>query len=628
MSSNTSVGPARKNNHRLLSSVRSAVTPKRHDSPTVARVTRMSVRRDSTKRHKRHRAANSSKSSTIIHTSIRPIKTTNKTTNVIPLIADRANIRNNRHDLFPSASANYNPSQNQLSNQWTNNKQHSTNNTNLINDSASHSSIVFNSSSQIQIIDDRHESLGDFRDVIEKVGKRKRRRKLCCFSYPCLICLVLVALIVGTLLATLLLAFLTKTSETTTKATSNSISSTTTSTSTTAQVICNFSCENQLWISSSNLLANWDFNNDLYENVSNSIAASTAKLIYSVGYIDQALTFVANNNQTLTSSVMSLASISFTVTAWIYPTGFPNTKDHSIVGLCPNALSYECLHIVIRKNSGNCYLYFGFYAADCQGNAIIPINEWIHVAFVFDVSTLTQSIYINGKLDATKTIASSFKGNPDSVTIGNIPGIDLTSGRNNFQGSIDRITINDRAKSSCEILQEATLAAYFTFNPAMSLIDSGPNSLAAAAQSVSSVSNGHSQQAISLTSSTSSYFQIAGVSNLGINNRPFSISFWVRPRTLSGTLVHVSDMATGLGWCLPFIGFATNGSIVAQMLNSAVRSVIGPSIPLAPTWTHIVETWHPTNGLRLYINNALVASTNVLVNAYTASSTPAYITWK
>jgi hypothetical protein len=29
---------------------------------------------------------------------------------------------------------------------------------------------------------------------------------------------------------------------------------------------------------------------------------------------------------------------------------------------------------------------------------------------------------------------------------------------------------------------------------------------------------------------------------------------------------------------------------------------------MSPVWSHIVETWSPTNGLRLYIDSVLVAS--------------------
>lgn len=183
-----------------------------------------------------------------------------------------------------------------------------------------------------------------------------------------------------------------------------------------------------------------------------------------------------------------------------------------------------------------------------------------------------------------------------------------------------------RDKSECEILEEATLAAYFSFNSAAQLIDQGPNSLPGVGQALTAVPAGRSLQAISFSRSTASYFQVSDLTGLGITNRPFTVSLWIRPRSLVGVLVHVSSNQSGLGWCLPFMGFASNGSLVAQMFNSIVRSVIGPSVPVNSTWTHIVQTWSPVNGLRLYMDNVLVASTTGMATSYTASTLPNYIT--
>ena len=202
---------------------------------------------------------------------------------------------------------------------------------------------------------------------------------------------------------------------------------------TTTLPICASSCENQLWISSANLLARWGFNNNLLDDVTNSPTAAAQSPTYATGYTSDALLLDANANQTLTSATINITQTSSTFTAWIYPTAFPNTQEHSIVGLCPLTATYECLYLIVHETGGNHVLYFGFYGDDCEGNTIVNTNEWTHVAFVFDVASYTQTIYINGKLDGTKQAGSPFKANPGSVTIGNIPGIDSTVGANYFQ---------------------------------------------------------------------------------------------------------------------------------------------------------------------------------------------------
>ena len=44
---------------------------------------------------------------------------------------------------------------------------------------------------------------------------------------------------------------------------------------------------------------------------------------------------------------------------------------------------------------------------------------------------------------------------------------------------MDQMTVSNVAKSSCEILEIATLVAYFTFDTGLTLIDSGANALQA-----------------------------------------------------------------------------------------------------------------------------------------------------
>ena len=51
------------------------------------------------------------------------------------------------------------------------------------------------------------------------------------------------------------------------------------------------------------------------------------------------------------------------------------------------------------------------------------------MAFVFETNSYTQNIYLNGKLDVTRTASGPFKANSDGVTIGNIPVVDSFVGQ-------------------------------------------------------------------------------------------------------------------------------------------------------------------------------------------------------
>ena len=176
-------------------------------------------------------------------------------------------------------------------------------------------------------------------------------------------------------------------------------------------------------------------------------------------------------------------------------------------------------------------------------------------------------------------------------------------------------------------MERATLAAYFKFDAISPYTDSGPNAVTGTS-STNSIISGYRNQAISFAGSSSSYFQASGLTSLGISNRAFSITFWLRPQTLSGTLVHLSSSATGTGSaCFPLLGFAADGAIVGQVMTSGgtVVTATGPVLSISSSWIFVVQTWSATNGLRLYVNNAPASS--VAASTFLGSGTsPNYAT--
>ncbi|CAF1365960.1 unnamed protein product [Rotaria sp. Silwood1] len=249
----------------------------------------------------------------------------------------------------------------------------------------------------------------------------------------------------------------------------------------------------------------------------------------------------------------------------------------------------------------------GFYADDLFGVTNLTTGLWYHIAYVYDVVANNQSIYLDGLSEGSRVAISSYIGQNANVTIGKT-GIPEGYW---FDGLLDQITVTNRAKTSCEILNDASLVAHFPFDS--STVDIGPNTITGTTtvQDNSGISwmTGKVNQAISFNK-TNSYFQSCGFWALG-QNQAYSIALWINPSFPVGTLVHLSTAATGSGsWCLPMIGFSSNGSIVSQTWNNNAFAVIGP-IPPINAWTHIVQTWSGVNGLRLYINGGLYGSKTV-----------------
>lgn len=246
---------------------------------------------------------------------------------------------------------------------------------------------------------------------------------------------------------------------------------------------------------------------------------------------------------------------------------------------------------------------------DMPGTTVIAINRWYHVAFVYDYPTSRQSLYLNGILEGNR-ISGLYQGTSGPITIGSIKN----GGDYPFNGYIDQVSLVTRAKSASEVLFDATVVCYYSFDSS-SLYDSGPLVLNASATNVSFVSTGRVNDAISFTSNNS-YFFSGGMTLLGTTSGSYSFSAWIKPTSVTnGAIVYVSKCDTNCGsnWCMPFMGFTSTGQIAIQSWSAASGGTLvvltGPTI-LTDTWMHVAHTYSPTNGIRLYLNGLLYGSSS------------------
>ncbi|RNC86406.1 MAG: T9SS C-terminal target domain-containing protein [Winogradskyella sp.] len=172
---------------------------------------------------------------------------------------------------------------------------------------------------------------------------------------------------------------------------------------------------------------------------------------------------------------------SWTLEGWIYPTGFNPGGD-----------------VVIDKYSGTSFFdeysifhFGGNYFAEVttsDGNFAVnggpvTLNQWTHIAGVYDQVNGTLSIYINGVLQNTATgITGSSLSTTNKTILG---GVDW--GNATFTGTIDELRIWDRALTAQEIADqrslilssdEANLVGYFRIEQGPgnnTLLDSSPN---------------------------------------------------------------------------------------------------------------------------------------------------------
>ena len=209
---------------------------------------------------------------------------------------------------------------------------------------------------------------------------------------------------------------------------------------------------------------------------------------------------------------------SFAIEAWIYPTSL--SGDRGIFGQCQcRGCTNQCLYFICRNNR----LHIGFTSNDLSGSTALVTNTWYHVAFVYNYQTRQQILYVNGIQDGIKSNAPSYQGTNGSILIGSTFVFGNT---NYFNGYIDNVRVTTQAKSSSEILYDASLIVYYSFDWPSPTTDNGPNGINGTL-SGSVVTTGRINQGIRLTGGSTSWFRINGlyqVPNGVFANRPFSIS--------------------------------------------------------------------------------------------------------
>lgn len=304
-------------------------------------------------------------------------------------------------------------------------------------------------------------------------------------------------------------------------------------------------------------------------------------------------------------------NVSFSITSWIYAYNLQNQQP-TIFAQCGQHIISKCLYLRLSNRK----MVFSFFNGSQQGRTILVVNRWYHVAFVYNYTSQTQILYLDG-LEDGRGSQGAYLGEPGNITIGRA----LATNGYYFDGIIDRISIVNQAMTANDVLIEATLSAYYSFNITYE-IDSGPNQNNGSGYNVA-VTNGFIGQSIEFYGyGNDSYFQARNFLLLGTSNRSYSFAFWIRTdySHFNGSIIY---MTSANNWCLPTLGFSSNGSIIAQSSNGTIQEIIG--LPLIDnTWTHIALTYQSGDKLSLYQNGTLVGDTNPFI--YTANESPVTVT--
>ncbi|CAF3722451.1 unnamed protein product [Rotaria sp. Silwood1] len=329
------------------------------------------------------------------------------------------------------------------------------------------------------------------------------------------------------------------------------------------------------------------------------------------------LNLVSNQSVLVSTPFFNLSYTSFTIEAWIYFSG-ASGADRGIFGQCQcSTCANQCLYFIIR----NFRLYIDFTSNYLSGSTTFLTSNWYHIAFVYNYDTRQQILYVNGIQDTIKSNTQPYQGQNGSIQIGSTQ---VYSTMNFFQGYIDNVALTTRAKSSVEILRDASLMAYYSFDSPNPNVDSGPNGLDGTSNNIVSAT-GRVNEAMRFLGSSSSYFRAYGFYQISVdvvNAKPFSIAMWINPSSVNN--IAIIQMFWSLGStsnCDILLGISSSNLFTGQIFvhnTGSTAYLTGPFVT-QNTWTHVSLTYSTGNGYTLYINGVLFGSTGTV--SYTSSGT-------
>ncbi|CAF0730480.1 unnamed protein product [Adineta steineri] len=212
-----------------------------------------------------------------------------------------------------------------------------------------------------------------------------------------------------------------------------------------------------------------------------------------------ALKLIRNSYQYINiPTFKSFVNTSFTVEMWIYPTSLSNGNYYGLFTQYDTSSTDHSLHMMIR----GVQLTLDFYGDGVTGVTSLATYTWYHAAFVYDYPSKTQTIYLNGHQDASGISNQPYLGTSGSINIGMYHDGGIY---NYFDGYIGQVSLTMAAKSADDILNDATLASWHSFDCEITY-DSGPNKRQGKAIGVT-LAPGKVNQGLNFSLS-SSYYQV------------------------------------------------------------------------------------------------------------------------
>ena len=334
---------------------------------------------------------------------------------------------------------------------------------------------------------------------------------------------------------------------------------------------------------------------------------------------------------TASTGVWNTFGSAITIETWVNPEAYGNhgtifCKDNG-AGTFSFGLRYEGANLSFFVNGG------GSYANVTAPSTFTPLNQWSHIAGVYDGATM--KIYVNGALVGTTTKTGAINNPSIHVYIGATPG------GAHYKGSLDELRVWNTARTQAEIQSNMNavaanstgLVAYYPFNQGVAngtntsittAIDASPNGFNGTLQTFTltgTASNFTTPYYPSANNNaldfdgTNDHVQVPAGNYLG--SGVFTVEGWVYPKSYASN-ARLLDFGNGQANnnVLLAITGSGNGHPYFQIYNgsgSALGTITSSINVPQNQWSHIAVTVNGTSVI-MYVNGA-VAGTMTIASA-------------
>lgn len=339
---------------------------------------------------------------------------------------------------------------------------------------------------------------------------------------------------------------------------------------------------------------NFDENTlDLYRRYDGIYYGSPLNYVH--GYVDTGKAILLNQtveSLVIVTNAFNLTGSNYTIEAFV------NVQQEQMIG---NIIDFSFDAFVGFDEGFLQMIYRPEQQLRCD--SLFPLNEWHHVAFVYEISKSQATLYLDGISCASVT---------DNIQPPRMDNVTIYIG-SGFVGLIDHLSINLKRKSDENIFWDANVAAYYPLDAENGwLLDHGPNGLNATSKNTF-FAPGRLHEGLYLNNSDA-FYQSTGFTALGIPNHSLTLALWIRAESASGTFLTVSNSHA----CFLVFGLRSiDQRLIVFLPNATVNNedvvILGPVIPLNQ-WIHVAFTWSATNNTRLYTSiNPSIGNDNATV---------------